>query len=79
MAKWINRCIDFETAAIATVEENNKIWAAHQRLVDADAYDRGFEDANAGDLQWYHWAGIIGGTLTVGILGGFFIGLVAVK
>jgi hypothetical protein len=79
IAKFLNRCVDFDAAARIVVRRNNDIWAAHERLVATEEYNRGLDDADAMGLRWYHWAGIVGGTLAAGAAIGFVVTVAVVK
>jgi hypothetical protein len=81
VAKFINRCVEFELAAKLAVEENNKIWTAHERLVAVEEYNRGLDDAMASsqDLKWYHWLAAIGGAVAAGSVMGFVVAIAVVE
>jgi hypothetical protein len=79
VAKFLNRCIDYEAAAIAVVNENNRIWRQHGHLVAAEEYNKGIAAADSASLQWYHWAAIIGGAMVSGAMIGFVTAVVVEK
>jgi len=79
IAKFLNRCVDYEAAAIATVNSNNAIWVEHEKLVVAEAYNEGLNAAVGDAPTALHWVAIIGGSVAIGIVTGIIFGVMVAK